>query len=205
MKDEDIRHDDLDYNVAVEPKSAKAWINLLEEIEKAFEDWNDHCRQDRQTICQPRPALEASQRTANSQCSGRTVKSSSRSIYAKPPVPVVVPKFHDRRPVYQAASELMERCATVAFDLTHINDIMMQIRDDVAIAGRGVAWCRYEGGKKNGKKNGYNGYDHEKVCIDFKHRRDFLHSVSRCWYEVTWVAAASYLTRQQARERFYKY
>ena len=37
--------------------------------------------------------------------------------------------------------------------------------------GRGVAWCRYESG--NGK--GY--YDHEKVCIDFKNRRDFLHSI----------------------------
>ena len=48
-------------------------------------------------------------------------------------------------------------------------------------------------------------YKHEKVCIDFKHRRDFLHSVSRTWEEVSWVAAASYLTRTEARERFYKH
>ena len=93
----------------------------------------------------------------------------------------------------------MERCATVAFDLAYINDLMMQVRDDVALIGRGVAWCRYESGK------GDSYYDHEKVCVDFKHRRDFLHSVSRCWYEVTWVAAASYLTRAEARERFYKH
>ena len=73
-----------------------------------------------------------------------------------------------------------------------------QIRDDLVMTNRGVAWCRHESGKK-----GY--YDHEKVCIDFKHRRDFLHSVSRCWYEVAWVAAASYLTRSEARERFAKY
>ena len=56
------------------------------------------------------------------------------SIYAKPPVPVVVAKFKDRRPVYQPAAELMERCCVVAFDLAHINDLMLQIRDDVAIA-----------------------------------------------------------------------
>ena len=88
-------------------------------------------------------------------------------IYAKPPVPVVVPKFKDRRPVYQAACELMERCCVVAFDLAHINDLMLQIRDDVAIDGRGVAWCRYESGKGVDNYSG-NQYDHEKVCIDFK-------------------------------------
>ena len=41
--DDDIRHDDLEFDPALEPKSSKAWINLLEESEKAFDDWNDHC------------------------------------------------------------------------------------------------------------------------------------------------------------------
>jgi hypothetical protein len=94
----------------------------------------------------------------------------------------------------------MERCAIVAFDLARINDCMLLIRDDVALLSRGVAWLRYESGK------GSNSYhDGERVCIDFKHRRDFLHSISRCWCEVSWVAAASYLTRAEARERFYRY
>ena len=110
-------------------------------------------------------------------------------------MPVVVPKFKDRRPVYQAASEVMERCCDVAFDLAHINDLMMLVRDDVAMIGRGVAWCRYESGK--GRQEERLSYDHEKVCIDFKNRRDFLHSIARNWREVTWVAAASYLTRSR--------
>ena len=38
-----VRHDDLEYNPAVEPKSSKAWLNLLQESEDAFEDWNNHC------------------------------------------------------------------------------------------------------------------------------------------------------------------
>src|SRR6187399_3748375 len=119
------------------------------------------------------------------------------SIYAKPPVPVVVPKFKDQRPVYQAASEVMERCTSVAFDLARINDLMLLVRDDLSMTSRGVAWCRYESGKSG------SSYDHEKVCIDFKSRRDFLHSISRNWREVTWVAGASYLTRSEARERFH--
>ena len=55
------------------------------------------------------------------------------------------------------------------------------------------------------ERQGRQRYDHEKVCIDFKDRRDFLHSISRNWREVTWVAGASYLTRSEARERFREY
>jgi hypothetical protein len=196
--EEDVRHDDLEYNPAVEPKKAKAWLNLLEESEDAFERWHDHCDNiDRKYASLAR--LHDKERDRQFQMFWANAEVIKPSIYAKAPVPVVVPKFKDRRPVYQAASEVMERCAIVAFDLAYINDLMMQVRDDVALIGRGVAWCRYESGK------GDSYYDHEKVCIDFKHRRDFLHSVARCWYEVTWVAAASYLTRAEARKRFYKF
>jgi hypothetical protein len=196
--DEDLRHDDLEYNPAVEPRKARAWIHLIEESENAFERWNQHCdRIDRQYASLERLANSA--RDKEFQLFWANMEVLKPAIYAKAPVPVVAPKFKDRHPVYQSASEVMERCAIVSFDLAYINDLMLQIRDDVALAGRGVPWCRYESGKKGGQ------YEHEKVCIDFKHRRDFLHSISRCWYEVTWVAAASYLTRAQARKRFRRY
>jgi hypothetical protein len=195
--EEDVRHDDLEYNPAVEPRKAKAWTNLIEESENAFDRWNQHCdRIDRQYASLERLANGA--RDKEFQLFWANMEVLKPSIYAKAPVPVVAPKFKDRHPVYQSASEVMERCAIVSFDLTYINDLMLQIRDDVALAGRGVPWCRYESGG-----DGY--YEHEKVCIDFKHRRDFLHSISRSWHEVTWVGAASYLTRAQARKRFYKH
>jgi hypothetical protein len=191
---DDIRHDDLEFDPKLEPKSAKAWLNLLEESEKAFEKWNEHCDKiDKLYASLDRLANMA--RDKEFQMFWANSEVIKPSIYAKAPVPVVVPKFKDRRPVYQAAAELMERATIVAFDLTRINDVMMLIRDDVAMISRGVAWCRYESAK-----DGY--YDSERVCIDFKMRRDFLHSVSRNWREVTWVAAASYLTRKEARDRF---
>jgi hypothetical protein len=195
---DDIRLDDQTYNPAVEPKKAKAWLNLLAESEKAFEKWNDHCDKiDKQFASLER--LSNMARDKEYQMFWANMEVIKPSIYAKPPQPVVVPKFKDRRPVPQAASEIMERCAIVAFDLTRINDTMLLIRDDVAMISRGVAWCRYEeGGDGEGSY-----YDHEKVCIEFKHRRDFLHSISRCWYEVTWVAAAAYMTRGEARKRFH--
>lgn len=195
---DDIRADDQSYNPAVEPKKAKAWLNLLLESEKAFEKWNDHCDKiDKQFASLER--LSNMARDKEYQMFWANMEVVKPSIYAKPPMPVVVPKFKDRRPVPQAASEVMERCAIVAFDLTRINDTMLLIRDDVAMISRGVAWCRYEEGD-NGQSSYYS---HEKVCIEFKSRRDFLHSISRNWYEVTWVAAASYLTRGEARKRFH--
>ena len=41
--DDDVRHDDLEFNPSLEPTKAKAWLNLLKESEDAFEKWNDHC------------------------------------------------------------------------------------------------------------------------------------------------------------------
>ena len=194
--DDDLRHDSEEFNPSVEPKKSKAWLNLLRESEDAFEDWNDRC-DNVDKLYANLQGLSNMARDKQFQMFWANCEVMKPSIYAKPPIPVVVPKFKDRRPVYQAASEVLERCATVAFDLAQINDLMLLVRDDVAMIGRGVAWCRYE------KAGGEYGY--EKVCIDFKDRRDFLHSISRNWREVRWVAGASYLTRGQARKRFYKH
>jgi hypothetical protein len=192
--DDDVRHDDLEFDVRLEPDKADAWLNLLRESEKAFEDWNDHCDKiDKRYANIDR--LSSASRDREFQMLWANIEVIGPSIYAKPPQPVVTPKWKDRRPVPQAASEVLERCVTASFDLCHINDLMLLVRNDVALYGRGVAWCRYE------EKDEH--HDYECVCVDFKQRRDFLHSVARNWFEVTWVAAASYLTRAQARERFH--
>lgn len=194
--DEDLRLDDLEFDPqASEPKSAKAWLNLLTESEDAFKDWNDHC-DNIDELYANLTRLSNMARDRQYQMFWANMEVIKPSIYAKAPVPVVVTKFKDRRPVYQAASEVAERCAIVTFDLVGINELMKLIRDDLALIGRGVPWCRYESAGRGHA---------ERVCIDFKSRKDFLHSLSRNWREVTWVAAASYLTRTQAKERFSKY
>jgi hypothetical protein len=198
--EEDTRYDDLEYNPALEPNKSKAWLNLLNESETAFEPWNTHCDNiDKQYANLER--LSNMARDKEFQMFWANIEVIKPAIYARPPVPVVAPKFKDRRPIYQQASELMERCAVVSFDISQINELMLQIRDDTALLSRGVAWCRYE----SGTDNDYGFDSGERVCIDFKQRRDFLHSISRSWQEVTWVAAASYLTRKEAHDRFSPY
>jgi hypothetical protein len=195
--EDDLRHDDIEFDPTLEPKKADAWLNLISESERAFEKWNDHCDKiDKQFASLDR--LSNMARDKEFQMFWANASVLMPSIYAKPPVPVVVTKFLDRRPVYEAAAEVLERCCVVAFDLAGMDELMKLVRDDLALIDRGVAWVRYESAK-----SGY--YDTEHVCIDFKNRKDFLHSVSRNWREVTWVAAASYLTRKEARERFFEH
>jgi hypothetical protein len=200
--DDDVRHDDLEFNPQLEPKSSKAWLNLLRESEKAFEDWNKRGDNIDERYASLK-RLSAVARDKEFQLFWANIEVLKPSIYAKAPIPVVVPKFKDQRKVPQAASEFLERCCIVAFDLARINELMLLVRDDVVLYGRGVPWVRYEDAKKGDKRKRL--YDYEKVCVDHKHRRDFLHSLSRSWREVWWVAGASYLTRDEARDRFKKY
>jgi len=194
---EDERAGDAEYNPAMEPESAKAWLNMLQESEKAFEEWNESCDNIERMFANL-SFLRSTTRDRQFNLFWANLEILKPSIYAKPPVPVVVPKFKDRRPLYQTTSELLERCSVVAFDLTRIDDLLKLVRDDLATTGRGVAWCRYEPADEDREQSEY-------VCVDFKGRKDFLHSLSRNWREVTWVAAASYMTRAQAKSRFSKY
>ena len=186
----------------VEPKSSKAWINLIEESEEAFDRQatSTATASDKQYASLERFLSRSRPATSSSRYSGPTPRSSSlRST----------PNLRSRWWCRSSRTEGRSRpgrvgvswnaCATVAFDLSYIDELMKLVRGRTSsLLDRGVAWCRYESGKGDGA------YAHEKVCLDFKPRRDFLHSVSRNWREVTWVAAASYLTRPQARKRFRK-
>ena len=191
---DDERSGDKEYNPAVEPEKAAAWLNMLRESEKAFEEWNDAC-DNIEKLYANLAQLRSTSRDRQFNLFWANLEILKPSIYAKPPVPVVVPKFKDRRPLYQVTSELLERCSIVAFDLTRIDDLLKLVRDDLATTARGVAWCRYEPADDERERPEY-------VCVDHKDRRDFLHSLSRNWREVTWVAAASYMTRAQAKARF---
>ena len=102
-------------NVFTEPKNAQVWFDMLTEAENVFETWQNRCDNiDKQYASLDRLASETRQKEFQMFWSNLQVL--GPSVYARPPVPVVVPKFKDRRPIYQTASEIAERCATVAFD-----------------------------------------------------------------------------------------
>src|SRR5262245_17030389 len=133
-------------NVFSEPQNARVWLDMLLEAEKTFEDWQQVCDEiDSKYANLTR--LADKNREREFQMFWANMQVLAPSIYARPPVPVVVPKFKDRDPIVQSASEMAERCSVVAFDLTRLHDTMLLVRDDLSLHSRGVIWCRHERGK----------------------------------------------------------
>lgn len=113
------------------------------------------------------------------------------SIYSRPPIPVVTPRFKDNKELPRKASELLERNLVVTFEQQDIDTIMRAVRDDMATVGRGVPWVRFEGD-----------VGAEEVIFDHIERQDFLHEPARKWKEVGWVAKRVWLSREAGLERF---
>ena len=103
---EDERSGDAEYNPAMEPEKAKAWLNMLRESEKAFEEWNESCDNIERSYANLN-YLRSTTRDRQFNLFWANLEILKPSIYAKPPIPVVVPKFKDRRPLYQTTSELL--------------------------------------------------------------------------------------------------
>lgn len=189
MADETIYGTDSD-----EPKSARGWLAMIADAEKAFDDYQTKA-DNIDGLYADLGKLASINGDRQFQLFWANVQVLGPSIYARPPVPVVVPKFKDRRPLYRVASELLERTAVVAFDLTCIDEVMIQLRDDLAVVGRGAAWVRYETKSESGK-------DSERIWIEHLDRKDFLHDPARKWAEVTWVARRAWLTKAEVKDRF---
>lgn len=117
------------------------------------------------------------------------------SIYSRPPVPIVTPAFKDRDPAVRSGAELLERAAMRGFTISDIDQVMLGVRDDLAIVARGVIWCTYESGKD---AKPYK----ERVCIEHLDRKDFAHEPARKWADVGWVARRAWLTLREAKKRF---
>lgn len=168
------------------PKKAQEWLDLIADAESVFKDYLDSCDNiDR--IYSDLDQYRSGNRDRDFALFWSNIQIMGPSIYARPPQPVVTPKFKDRRPVYRMASEMLERVSSVAFDQADINEVMLQCRDDLTIAGRGVAWVRYE---------------EDKVCIEHLDRRDFMHEPARKWADVSWVARRGWLTYEEMEDRF---
>jgi hypothetical protein len=176
------------------PSDAPAWLEKIANAERVFHFYQERADQADQAYANIEK-MAKNTRDREMQVFWASIQVLAPSIYARPPVPVVVPRFQDRRPVRRAASELLERVCSTSFDLTDINQVMLGIRDDLVIAGRGVAWTRFESKEKGGKAD-------DKVCIEHLDRKDFLYDPARQWCDVDWVGRRAWLTRAEMRKRF---
>src|SRR4249920_3623033 len=170
------------------PDDAKPWLALISDAEHCFEKWN--------TKCDTIDDLYAKLDLLGNTTADREFKIFwanqevlRPSIYARPAIPVVVPKFKDQAELPRRASELLERALISITDANdgQLHEAMKLVRDDLAIHARGVLWLRNSD---------------TMVEFDQLDRGDFLHEPARKWREVGWVARRDWLTRKQMRARF---
>lgn len=183
-------------SAAAEPKSSKLWLDKITEAERIFRTYQDKA-DSIDKLYANLERLSKTERDREFQLFWANIEVLKPSTYSRPPVPVVVPLFKDRKPLVRTTAELLERCSIVGFKGEQINDVMLGIRDDLVINARGAAWLRYEAASKNGKVA-------EKVCIDHADRKDFVHDPARNWKEVDWTSKRSWLARSAMRKRFKK-
>lgn len=169
---------------------ANVWLEKLAESDKSLDDWQSAADNiDKQYADLSR--LRSTGRDREFALFWSNIQILGPSIYARAPVPVVTPKFKDRRPLYRTSSEFLERTCTVSFDMTDIDSVMLDLRDDLIIPGRGQGWISYE---DDGAE--------EKICVEHLDRRDFRHEPARKWAEVGWVARRAWMTKEEMRKRF---
>ncbi|WP_299830681.1 hypothetical protein [uncultured Roseobacter sp.] len=168
------------------PKSAgdaRPWLKKIKHAEKAFDVWQEKCKRiDKLYANLERLASNSGDREF--QIFWANLEVLKPTIYERAPAPVVMPRHSDLGEVVRKASEMLERALTYDVEADDLHDTLKMVRDDLALCARGVPWVLDNG-----------------ECIHVE-RCDFLHEPARKWREVTWVARAAYLTKEDGVERF---
>lgn len=162
----------------------------LKSAEKAYQEWHDFAQRVEEQYANLE-RLAASNSDREFQLFWANMEVTKPAIYAKAPEPAVTPKFAQRKSELRSAAELLERTISAAYDQTNLDTVLINVRDDLLLCGRGAVWIRYEEDEAG-----------ERVVVEHVDRLDFRHEPARKWGEVGWVARRSYVTREEARARF---
>lgn len=167
------------------PKPAHMWLDRIKEAETAFEKWRKQCENLDKLYSRNERADSADRAYAIFWANIEVLRPAT---YARPPAPVVAPRFKDGNVIAREASDVLERNLVVSFEQGDVDGMMREVRDEFLRYGRGTGWVRLAGPDSLG-------FDHVAGC-------DFVHELARTWREVTWVARRAWLTREQGEQRF---
>lgn len=200
------------------------WQQELERAQRYFKSWHDRCvKIEKIYLDQQSDQTSAAKRRFPMLWANTSVL--QPAVYARVPQPVVERRFKDAQPVARIASELVERNLAYTGDEADIDSIMRAVRDDFLLCARGTVWLRYEadfepldmGVQPSDPAAAQNrpeslpaeiggaqseAISDERVCIDYVHWSDFLHSPARRWKDVTWVARRVPMTDEEMEKRF---
>lgn len=176
-----------------EAGSSGAILEAIADAEKAFDPYMAYCRTVDKVYSLTLSSASIDSYDETFALFWASMEILKPAIYAKPPKPVASPRFKDGGKLEKTTAELMERCLESAFDRGGIDEVMLGVRDDLALTNRGVAWVTYETDEKGGG---------QRVCLEHLDRQDFLHEPARKWSEVGWVARRAWMTLTEMKKRF---
>jgi hypothetical protein len=183
-------------------RDARPWLECIGDAKKYFQLWLDKCDSIDKLYADLRRLADVSG-DREFQMFWANLEVLRPSIYSRPPQPAVATRFKDMSPLPRTASAMLERALIVNIEAEDINAVMLAVRDDMLINGRGVAWVRYEDDSDPAEENG-PAQEPRNQSVPYEHvdRADFLHEPARKWPEVGWVAKRAWLTRDQGIARF---
>ena len=168
-----------------EAEKAQPWLDMLNEAQSVLKTWQSKC----DGIDKLYADLERQSNAAGDRefaMFWANLQVLAPAVYTRAPVPVVSPRFSDRKPLPRRAAEVLERALITFTEESGLHDDLIHARDDLVRSGRGALWLRWD-----------DGVHVEHLC-----RQDFLHEPARKWKEVGWVARAAYMTAKELKARF---
>ncbi len=151
------------------------------------------------------------------------------AVYSRAPEPIVNRRFLDQDFLANISSQILERGIDVQLEVGRVHETMEEnIRLDYLLGGRGQVWVRYEAEytqttaqvtttetaesspeAEAGEADSTapvtapeQEVSWEKVCVDYVHWSDFMHTPARVWAEVWWVGRRIWMTREEGTKRF---
>lgn len=193
------------------------WQQELERAQRYFKSWHDRCAKIEKIYLDQSDQMSAAKRRFPMLWANTAVL--QPAVYARVPQPVVERRFKDADPVARIASEIVERNLAYTGEEADLDSIMRAVRDDFLLCARGTVWLRYEadfepldmgvapsnlpvGGLPGEMGAALETIADERVCIDYVHWSDFLHSPARRWKDVTWVARRVPMSGEEMEKRF---
>lgn len=165
------------------PTASKPYLDALAEAKRIFGPYNEKC----DSIDKLYASLEdmaKGKADRQFQIFWANLEVLRPTIYSRPPVPVVTPRYTDRKELPRKASEVLERVLATDVEMDNLHSTLKLVRDDLARGARGVPWVLDDGS-----------------CIHVD-RNDFMHEPARKWSEVGWVGRRAFLTLERFKERF---
>lgn len=170
------------------PKDAKPWLNMLAEAERRDKSYHAACDNiDKVYACIGKASDQG--KDPELQVFWANMQVLMPTIYSRAPVPIVSPRFRDRKELPRKAGELVERSLITDVELDRVHDKLKRARDDLARNARGVLWVVAD-------RNPW------RARSKWVPRKKFRHGKADHWQAVPWVAKAEDLTKERYKKRF---